>query len=93
MKWVADKLLAGEKAVTFRPRGKSMEPLIKDGQEVTVVPVNFIRDCKTGMVVLCKVRGRYMLHKVLVANPDRLLIGNNKGGINGWTNKVYGYVK
>lgn len=92
MKWVAEKLLAGE-TVTFRPRGKSMEPLIKDGQEVTVVPVLSVRDCKTGMAVLCKVRGRYMLHKVLVANPDRLLIGNNKGHVNGWTHKVYGYVK
>ena len=88
MKWVADKLLAG-KIVVFRPRGNSMDPLIKSGQEVTLAPANgdpiYVDD-----IVLCRVAGNIYLHKVLAIGDRGFLIGNNKNHINGWTKTVYG---
>lgn len=91
MKWVAEELQAGAE-VTFRPRGKSMEPLVKDGQGVTVAPVKD-REIKKGDIVLCKVKGRYYLHKVVAVGDKGFQIGNNRGHINGWTRQIYGYLK
>ena len=91
MKWVADELQHGAE-VTFRPRGKSMEPLVKDRQGVTVAPCGD-REIKKGDIVLCKVKGKYYLHKVLAVGDRGYLIGNNKGHTNGWTRQVFGYLK
>lgn len=88
MKWVADKLQAGE-IVVFRPRGNSMEPLIKSGQEVTLAPHNG-DPIDVGDVVLCRVAGNIYLHKVLAVGDRGFLIGNNKGRQNGWTKTIYG---
>lgn len=78
------KLKAGE-SVTFRPRGRSMEPLIRDGQEVTVDPIKPDDVLEVGDVVLCTVRGNDYLH--LIRDRDKVrtwfLIGNKRGGING----------
>jgi hypothetical protein len=89
MRWVADKLNNGE-SVTFKPRGKSMEPRVMDGQEVTVNPVTDLTALQVGAVVLCRVAGRIYLHKILAIDGSRVQIGNNKGGVNGWTSAVYG---
>lgn len=100
MKWVAEKLIAGE-TVTFKPRGKSMEPLIRDGQEVTVVPWDG-SPLPTGSVVLCQVMGRIYLHKIIAVRFDMrgtdltatsYLIGNNKGRTNGWTRTIFGVLE
>ncbi len=46
-----------------------------------------------GDIVYCKVKGKYFTHLVKAKNLDRgCLIGNNKGGINGWTKHIYGKV-
>jgi hypothetical protein len=49
---------------------------------------------KTGMIVLARVSGRVYLHKITAVDygRHRVQIGNNRGGINGWTayEKVYG---
>lgn len=94
MGWATEyiaKLIAGE-TISFRPTGNSMYPLIKSGELVKVEPVGplyFIDD-----IVLCEVNGKEYLHLIKETNLDVLpqlyLIGNNKGGINGWTSKVYG---
>ncbi len=89
VKWVADKLVRGE-AVTFRPRGHSMEPLVRDGEEVTVVPITPSTTLAPGAVVLCRVRGRIYLHEVLALGPRGALIGNHRGHVNGWTTTLYG---
>lgn len=92
MKKVVERLQAGE-SVTFNPRGKSMEPLIHDGQTVTVVPWDGAQ-LSDGTVVLCKVSGKTYLHKILAHTPGgRYLIGNNKGHTNGWTRTIYGVLK
>ena len=86
-----DKLKAGE-TVTFNPRGNSMAPLIKSGQEVVCRPYLESDLLTKGMVVLCVVGRSQYLHLVKAVDKERVLIGNNRGKINGWTNenKVYG---
>lgn len=94
---IMNKLLKGETVIS-RPVGNSMVPLIKSKQFVWLEPVNISTELKQDDIVYCKVKGRFYTHKVLavkkVDDKDRFLIGNNKGGINGWIgkNKIYGRV-
>lgn len=91
---VARRLQDGASFVTCRPRGHSMEPLIRSGQEVTLYPVSDPERLEPGRIVLARVHGRLYLHKILAVDQarERVQIGNNKGGVNGWTgwDKVYG---
>ena len=68
-----------------------MVPLIHSGNLCTVEPVS-PEEIKKGDIVLCVVNGHQYLHLVKAIQPNRVLIGNNKGGVNGWTSstKVYG---
>ena len=47
---------------------------------------------KVGDIVLCKVAGNEYLHLVKAIQGQRLQIGNNRGGINGWISRgcIYG---
>lgn len=78
--------------VKFRPHGNSMKGRIESGQLVTVSPD--ITSLKVGDAVFCKVKGNIYVHLVTAINGDRYQIGNNRGGINGWTHKskIYGKV-
>lgn len=84
------ELRAG-KTVQFRPRGPSMSGRIESGQLCTVVPVT-VENVEVDDVVLCKVQGAEYLHLVKAKQGDRLLIGNNRGRVNGWIgpNGLYG---
>ena len=69
-----------------------MTPLIKSGQDHELIPITW-GVCEIDDIFFCKVRGRYYTHLVKSKDLARgLLIGNNKGGINGWTKQVYGKV-
>jgi hypothetical protein len=72
--------------VTVTPRGHSMKGIVPDRAEVDVCPCDPGR-LEAGDVVLVKVNGRVYLHKVLAVDHrrQRALIGNNRGGTNGWT--------
>lgn len=84
-----ENLAKGEE-VTFRPKGNSMKPKIESGQQVTVSPD--ISNIQVGDVVFCKVKGNHYVHLIIAIDEDRFLIGNNRGGINGWTRKIFGKV-
>src|SRR3954454_23075030 len=87
MGWAANhvqKLRAGE-TVQFRPRGHSMRGKIESGQLVTVEPAP--ERLEVGDVVLCRVRGAEYLHLVKAVRGGRYLIGNNRGGVNGWASR------
>lgn len=89
-----EKLKSGER-VEFRPRGNSMTGIIESGQLVLISPLTAeasFSALKVGAVVLCKVNGREYLHLVKAVKGSRYQIGNNRGHINGWTDKVYGVV-
>lgn len=93
MSWATPYLakLARGESVTLRPRGHSMRPMIVSGQEVTVEPLGD-DPLRPGDVVLCRVHGHHYLHLVKAVQGERYLIGNNRGGINGWIRRgaIYG---
>jgi hypothetical protein len=79
------KLQAGE-TVSFRPRGHSMSGKISSGDLCTVAPVDDDTKLSVGDIVLCKVKGNEYLHLIKAVVLDyKFQIGNNRGGINGWT--------
>ena len=84
------KLREGE-TVSFRPRGHSMAGRIESGQLCTVEPID-PKGIDVGDIVLCKVKGHEYLHLVKAKQGPRFLIGNNRGGTNGWitVNSIYG---
>lgn len=55
-----------------------------------------LEPCKAAVkeddIVLVRVKGNVYLHLVKAKQGDRFLIGNNRGGINGWVGPqaVYG---
>lgn len=91
MNWKVEKLQRGETFIT-KERGNSMVPLIRSHQEHRLSPITW-EDVNPGDIVFCKVKGNFYTHLVKAKNPERgVLIGNNKGNINGWTKQVYGKV-
>ena len=91
MSWAdrAIKLLADGKQAMIKPHGESMKPKVESGATVTLEPIT-TEQLKVGDIVLCRVKGRVMLHLVKAKQGQRVLIGNNHGHINGWTKAVYG---
>lgn len=86
-----ERLQKGETFITSE-KGNSMVGLIRSGQKHRLAPVKW-EDCSEGDIVYCKVKGNFYTHLVKGKSHDKgLLIGNNKGGINGWTRQVYGRV-
>ena len=91
MNWKLDKLQKGETFITSE-KGNSMVPLVKSVQDHKLAPATW-ENVAVGDIVYCKVKGRYYTHLVKAKNQDKgCQIGNNKGGINGWTKQVYGKV-
>lgn len=63
---------------------------MNSGQLVTVEPA--FDSLQVGDIVLCKVHGHEYLHLIKAVQGERYLIGNNRGGINGWVSRhaIYG---
>jgi hypothetical protein len=86
-----ERLQKGETFITSE-KGNSMSPKIKSGQDHKLAPVK-LEDVNIDDIIYCKVNGNYYTHIVKAKNDLKgVLIGNNKGGINGWTKNVYGKV-
>lgn len=86
-----EKLLAGETIISKEP-GNSMLPIIKSRQPVELTPTKW-EDVEIGDIVYCKVKSHFFTHLVKGKDDQKgVLIGNNKGSINGWTKNVYGKV-
>src|SRR5712691_699281 len=80
-----EALTRGE-TVQLRPRGHSMTGRINDGDVVTVAPYD-ASSLHVGDAVFVRIHGTFLLHLVKALQGDRVLIGNNRGKINGWVNK------
>ena len=93
MSWAkyAIEALQQGKAAQIKPRGHSMTGKVNDGDLVTVEPCDPAK-LSTGDIVLVRVKGRVYLHLIKAKDRGRFLIGNNRGGINGWVgaNCIYG---
>lgn len=85
-----EELRKGNNAVIY-PKGNSMRGKIESGQKVTLGPPT---NLEVDTIVLVKVKGNIYLHLIVAMKENEVLIGNNKGGINGWTSvsNVYGKV-
>ena len=93
----AIELLQEGKEATVIPHGGSMKGKIESGSTVILEPIKEDTGLDVGDMVLCKVKGNVYIHLIKAFrgpsdNPS-YLIGNNKGGINGWTKAIYGKVK
>jgi len=86
-----ERLQKGETFITSE-KGNSMMPLIKSGQKHKLEPCEW-NDCEVSDIVYCKVKGKFYTHLVKAKDDNKgLLIGNNKGNINGWTKQIFGKV-
>ena len=90
---IIEKLLNGDSIRGYKESGNSMTPIIKHQQPVDIEPVDTSL-LKRGDIVLVKVKGNIYTHKITALRNGQVQIGNNHGGINGWTNleNVYGIV-
>lgn len=88
MGWASAAIAALQRGqtVTIRPRGHSMTGKVNDGDLVAVEPLGE-RELRAGDVVLVRVHGREYLHLVKAVQGGRYLIGNNRGGVNGWVGR------
>lgn len=87
-----ERLLEGETFITSE-KGNSMTPLIQSGQKHVLTPVTDLSEVEVGDIVYARIHGFFYTHLVKSKDSKRgVLIGNNHGGINGWTKKVYGKV-
>lgn len=79
---------------TVQPFGNSMLPLIKSGAMVTLFLFAENLEPQKGDIVLVNVGRTVYLHLIKNIDKDKFLIGNNRGGINGWVtkDKIYGKV-
>lgn len=90
----AEHLRNGEicKVVGF---GQSMTPILKSGQPVICKPVTGKTELNKNDIVLCKVKGKYYLHKITaIKNGVSYQISNNHGHVNGTIGRsnIYGVV-
>lgn len=86
-----EKLLAGETIIN-KESGNSMLPIIKSKQPVEIEPATW-ENVEVDDIVYVKVHGNIYTHLVKAKDSVKgVLIGNNKGGINGWSKNVYGRV-
>ncbi len=87
----AIEALGRGETVKLRPRGHSMRGKVNDGDIVTIAPCD-PNTLRVGDIVLVRVHGTVYLHLIKAVNQGRFLIGNNRGGINGWVgaNSIYG---
>ncbi len=85
MGWVKDalKLLEASEIARIRPHGGSMCGRIESGQLVELAKVP-VKELSADDVVLVRWRGNYLLHLIKAIEPERVLIGNNLGKVNGW---------
>lgn len=71
-----------------KPKGNSMMPRIYSGEKILFIDED---EYNIGDVVLCKVKGRHMVHFIVSIDSNKgYQIKNNKGRINGWTHQIYG---
>ncbi len=93
MSWAkfAIEALKQGKTVKVKPHGHSMKGKVNDGDTVTLEPADPDK-LAVGDIVLVRVKGHDYLHLIKAISNGRFLIGNNRGGINGWVGRhcIYG---
>lgn len=75
-------------SVNLRPSGHSMTPIIHHRQQVTLTPDTDDDQFKAGAVVLVKVRGAWLLHRISKVGDGEFQIANARGKVNGWVRRT-----
>jgi hypothetical protein len=70
--WVKEEIAAGH-TVRFKVRGVSMRPWMPEGTEVLLQPCRD-EDLRPGEVVLFRDRSRYVLHRIVRREGERLVL-------------------
>jgi hypothetical protein len=86
-----EKLQKGE-TVQVRPSGHSMTGKVNH-KDIVTLELCDPDQLQVGDIVLVRVKGNVYLHLIkAIDNHKRFLIGNNRGGVNGWVgrNAIYG---
>lgn len=93
-KFAIEKLQNGE-STQIRPSGHSMTGKVNHKDLVTLEPCD-AEKLEVDDIVLVRVKGNVFLHLIKaikqIGEQRRFLIGNNRGGTNGWVNAsaIYG---
>jgi len=95
MSWAlhAIQALKEGQIITIQPHGSSMAPKISDRDYVTLAPCDPVT-LQHDDIVLVRVHGQDYIHLIKGIKEGQVLVGNNKGHINGWTSiqNVFGKV-
>lgn len=78
---LVESFLKEGKEVRITPKGDSMRPFIIGGRD-SVVLTSLTRSPEVGDIVLAMVKGRYIIHRVIMVEGSRLTLmgdGNVKG--------------
>ena len=75
------------RTINLRPSGHSMTPIIHHRQQVTISPVPDDAPLKAGALVLVKVRGTWLLHRIGKVGDDQFQIAHARGKVNGWVRR------
>jgi len=70
---VERRIAAGER-VLIRLQGESMMPMMRGGRDVVELGPLDGGDIRRGTVVLCRYRGRHILHRIVKVEEDRLTL-------------------
>lgn len=70
---ISSELLQSGYSIEFQANGNSMYPAIKNGEMITVQPVE-LSDIKAGDVILYRNQARVIAHRVVRVEPDSQLI-------------------
>ena len=71
--WVEEEMAAG-RSVTFRLKGNSMYPLLRDGRDDVVLCPCAGEELRPMDVVLFRYKGKHLLHRIMRIDGDRLYI-------------------
>lgn len=88
-----EKLKAGEDCYLYSST-RNLEPVIKAGQCVHIIPVTEDVELNKEDVVLCRVNTKIYLHKIsAIRNKNSYLITDNYDNKRGWIGRVHIYGK
>ncbi len=66
-------------SITYKNKGTSMLPLLREGKDLFTIEKKSKNRCKTGDVILYRSKdGKYLLHRIIkVRNNDYVILGDN----------------
>ncbi len=85
--------LALGKSIIITATGKSMEPRIMEGTQITIEPIDV--ELSVGDVVFVRIKEKFLEHQIIDIVEGKYVIGNSKNKIDGIVTRdaIYGIIK